>query len=86
VRRQEKTQARREAVNLIPAPDQLLGAGHGIGNDKGDLLRRRASGLAVIVTREADGIPPGRVLCAEFNGVAAQPEGDLGGVRRRGRS
>ena len=71
---EEEGQSRREAVDLESSIERGLHIGDSIGQRKADLLRCVASGLPDVVAADADRIPPGHMLCAEFKNIADEPQ------------
>ncbi len=84
VGRQEEAEPAGKAFDRQAPPQHFLGAGDGVGDDEGDLLRGRAAGLTVVVSGEADGIPSGGMPGAEFDGIATDLERGPGRQNARG--
>ncbi|RIH91564.1 hypothetical protein Mgrana_02566 [Meiothermus granaticius NBRC 107808] len=71
--REEKGQPRPKGIHIQPGIHGRLHVGLTVGQGKGDLLGRGASGLADVVSRDADGVPLGHPLGTKSEQVGDEP-------------
>ncbi len=80
MRIEEEREARRKVIHIQPGIDRRLDVGNAVRQREGNFLYSRAPGLPDMVAADADGIPPGHLICRKAEGIGDQAHG---GPRRK---